>query len=52
MMAGIKNKSNIPESCPKCGEGAFWRESDTGEWKCYYCDPPPVVRRQKEKRKD
>ena len=36
---------NVPESCPKCGKGAFYRMSPDTPWRCYFCDPPPIVRR-------
>ena len=43
-----KIELNVPESCPKCGNGAFYRMSHEGPWRCYFCDPPPVVRRMQE----
>ena len=39
-----KIELNVPESCPKCGNGAFYRMSPDEPWLCYFCDPPPVVR--------
>ena len=39
-----KIEMNVPESCPKCGNGAFYRMSHEGPWRCYFCDPPPVVK--------
>ena len=35
---------NVPESCPKCGRGAFYRMSPDEPWPCYFCDPPPIVK--------
>jgi hypothetical protein len=43
-----KIELNVPESCPKCGNGAFYRLSPDEEWRCYFCDPPPIVRRLQE----
>ena len=36
---------NIPEDCPKCSQGAFYRMSPDDEWHFYFCDPPPFDRR-------
>ena len=38
----------LTERCPICGKGTFWWESDTGDWKCYFCDPLLEVRKQKQ----
>ena len=43
-----KIELNVPENCSKCGKGAFYRKPDKGSWRCYFCDPPPVVRRMQE----
>jgi uncharacterized protein (DUF983 family) len=37
-----KIELNVPESCPKCGNGAFYRMAPDESWKCYFCDPPPT----------
>ena len=44
-----KIENNNPESCPKCGKRAFYRMSPDEEWRCYFCDPPPIVRRMQER---
>jgi ribosomal protein S27AE len=44
-----KIETNIPESCPKCGKGVFYRMSPDEKWRCYFCDPPPIVRRMQER---
>jgi hypothetical protein len=44
-----KIEHNVSESCPKCGNGAFYWMSDEGPWRCYFCDPPPVVGRMQDK---
>ena len=46
-----KFELNVPESCPKCGNGAFYRLSDECPWRCYLCDTPPIVRQQHHLRK-
>ena len=39
-----KTELTVPESCPKCGKGAFYRMSPDEPWLCYFCDPPPIVK--------
>ena len=39
---------NVPESCPKCGKGSFYRLEHEGPWRCYFCDPPSVARQQEQ----
>jgi hypothetical protein len=38
----------VPESCPKCGGETFYRLGHEGPHHCYYCDPPPIVRKMQE----
>ena len=44
-----KIETNIPRGCPKCEKGAFSRMSPEEEWRCYFCDPPPIVMRMQER---
>ena len=43
-MIDKKDGPKIPNSCTKCGDGAFWRKSEKDKWHCYSCNPPPVER--------
>jgi hypothetical protein len=44
---------NIPEKFPKCGRGAFYRMSpDEEEWRCHFCDPPPIVKQMREQNRN
>jgi hypothetical protein len=43
-----KIELNVPEICPECGRGAFYRMAPDEEWRCYFCDPPPIVKKEME----
>ena len=47
-----KIEINVPESCPKYTNGAFYRMSDEGPWRCHFCDPPSIVKRMIEQSKE
>ena len=47
-----KIELNVPECCPKCGNGAFYRMSPDEHWLCYFCDPPPVVKQMIENQRN
>jgi hypothetical protein len=47
-----KIELNIPEKCPKCGKGAYYRMSPNDDWRCYFCDPPPLVKRMIEQKRN
>ena len=47
-----KIEINVPDNCPKCRNGAFYRMSDKGPWRCYFCDSPPIVRQMQENQRN